>query len=51
MEEGDYILTIKAPGFKSLRINCWNITQAIFIYKIFSSTLTSDYIKLYLLKR
>ena len=31
MEEEDKILTMKATGFKSLRINCWNITRAIWI--------------------
>ena len=37
---------MKATGFRSLRINCWNITQVIWIYKIFSSTLTSYYIQI-----
>ena len=41
---------MKATGFKSLLINCWNITQVIWIYKIFSSTLTSYYIQSHLLK-
>ena len=39
---------MKATGFKFLRINCWNITQVIWICKIFSSTLTSYYIQSYL---
>ena len=45
MEEGDKILTIKVTAFKSLRINCWNITQVICTCKMFSSTLTSCYIQ------
>ena len=38
---------MKATGFNSLRINCWNITQIVWICKIFSNTLTSYYILLY----
>ena len=37
---------MEATGFRCLRINCWNITQVIWIYKIFSSTLTSYYIQI-----
>ena len=51
MEEVDEILTMKATGFKSLPINCWNITQVIWICKFFSSTLLSCHIQSYLLKR
>ena len=39
---------MKTTGFKSLRINCWNITQVMWICKIFSSTLTSIFSRIYL---
>ena len=40
----------KATGFKSPRINCRNITQVIWIWKVFI-TLTSYYIQSYLLRK
>ena len=51
IEEERKILTGKVTGFKSLRLNCWKITQVIWICIIFSSILTFYYIQLYLLKR